>query len=1453
MEDKNTNGSLLSRWKNKDKALRQSIPKAPEGVAIPLSKGQQRIWFLQQLYPDNPFYNYSEALHFKGKLNSVHFKASLAKVFGDADILRSYYPMVEGRPVMKISDDLPQIKEIDLSGLPEELAAKKLEVLMEEQSRTAFDLEVPEMVRAALIDLGKDRYVLFLTMHHMVIDEWSIGILKRQLATHYNNLVDGSVLPETSPPLQYQDYAFWERQQEVRPEGLAYWKGVLFGDIPVLDLPTDFPRPVRPQFRGRQETRTLSADTSSKVLDQAKRLEATPFVFLLSVYYILLHRYTGQGDILIGTPISKRNTRELENTLGFFIDTIVLRNPIDPSSTVKELVGQVKRNTLEAFSHKNVPFDVLVRQMKVDRSLAINPFFQVMFLYHPQEEVPSFGDEVRLEEETEFDSKVAKFDLTLSIKEVKGQLALTFEYDTDLFTLATVERMLAHFELLLLGTLHSDEAPIIDLPMLTAAEKIFFFEKPTEESTPFSAYTAIHQIIGDLAGRFPLNKAVTFENASLTYEMLDSRADKLAFEILDRTAGRNEIVGLCAHRSVEMIVGLLAILKAGCAYLPIDPHYPVERINFMLSDAGCTQILAHGSLGSLFEGRKNIIHLDGPVHFDVDKGMKLPEVDEDGLAYVIYTSGSSGKPKGVAITHKNIISSTAGRLKFYPKPPEAFLLMSSISFDSAMAGIFWTLCTGGNLVIAENRIEQDILQVENSIADQKITHTLMLPSLYHLLLKHATPERIAGLQTVIVAGEACAPAVCRTHFQVLPHTALYNEYGPTEATVWCTAHKVEPGDSGNTVPIGKAVAGAKIYVLGPKMRLVPYGAIGELFIGGPGLALGYINRPALTDNVFLDSPFSYGLPTKLYKTGDLGRFQSDGALVYMGRVDQQIKLRGFRVELEEVGKALMDVKGVGEAVALVENQGGVEADIGGITAYNTKDVAQLLTRLRALLSDEELDGLLASLEKSWSESNGHGPYEKLPIDRPEGHGVEGRVGRLSEEGRSLLLLRAERMGAEKSGATKSPTTGRLLAFITADEEVDMERLKRSLRKTLPDYMLPSRIIEVESLPLLPNGKVDKKRLLAMVPSKGRPEEENPLREEPGPSDAEAGLLAIWKEVLGLPEIGLRDNFFDIGGDSILSIQVIAMARAAGMPIRPSQLFEHQTIAELAHSVVLEKNRAGKAEGNNGFKHLVAIRPTGSKPPLFCLHSGGTHFFFYNLFAKHLQADRPVYALQASPHEGNLVIHDSVAAMARDFVAEIRKVSPNGPYHFISYCYNTAVGLEMVRLLEKESVPVNLIIADTMADYLSLFAPSRTPQRAAAFLDRFKKAPLRTTLRLIGSKLLRPLRQKLKRVAVSPSERKIQVLHNNHIKIYRAYQWQRIHGGVQLLLTSKKNTEFNEMLIASWERLTGKSVELEPIQGHHNSLFLEGDVAVTAGAVDKLMSRFEGMTANSRISPSNEVA
>ncbi|PKA96766.1 amino acid adenylation domain-containing protein [Flavobacteriaceae bacterium MAR_2009_75] len=965
MEKKAGNSSLLNRWKNrdKDKNLNSIIPKAPEDIDIPLSSGQQRIWFLQQLYPDNPFYNYSEVISFEGNLNVEHLKASLNKIFKDHAILRSFYPMVNGSPVLRISEKLPKIQNIDLSDFEEGLAHSKLDQLLTKQSRTVFDLSSPGLLKIILIRKSAEKYILFLTMHHIIVDEWSIGILKQQLASHYKTLSNGNELQVTNAEIQYRDYAYWQRKQSIKTDELAYWRNMLSGELPVLDLQTDQKRKARPRFNGGQITRKLSSELSSDILGLAKKMETTPFIFLLSMYYFLLKRYTGQDDILIGTPISNRNAKSLENTLGFFIDTIVLRNNIDSSLSIEQLVQHIKKNTLEAFSHKNVPFDVLVKELKVDRSLSINPFFQVMFLYHPQEEVPTFGDEVRISDETEFDTKVAKFDLTLSVSEKDGQLSLTFEYDSDLYFATTIDRMLEHYELLLRSVLNDSNSTVEELPMLTDTERSIFYYTTDVVKNTFSSYQAAHQIIDDIGRKFPLKTAVTYKNESITYEELNRRAERVAQKILNSTSKKNEIIGLCLDRSINMVVALLGILKAGCAYLPIDPNYPLERLNFVLEDAQCNCLVSDSSLSTVFEGQeKMLIYLDELFGEDSEiSDVDLPEVSRDDLAYVIYTSGSSGQPKGVQISHSNIINSTAGRLSFYPENPEVFLLMSSISFDSSKAGIFWTLCTGGNLIVTENRIEQDIAQIENIIETNRVTHTLMLPTLYDLVLQHATPSKIGSLKTVIVAGEACTASMCNRHFTITSdvNIKLYNEYGPTEATVWCTAFEVKSETMLPVIPIGKPVANAVIYLLDKNLNLVPFGAVGEIYVSGPGLAKGYINRPQLSREVFIDNPFETDGSSKLYKTGDLGRYRSDGCIEFLGRVDQQIKLRGYRIELEEVEKAISlnnDITGV---VALVEEVKATEK-IKNTVDYN--DLEAFSNFLKKSLTEKELNELLKSIE-----------------------------------------------------------------------------------------------------------------------------------------------------------------------------------------------------------------------------------------------------------------------------------------------------------------------------------------------------------------------------------------------------------------------------------------------------------------------------------------------------------
>jgi len=449
--------------------------------------------------------------------------------------------------------------------------------------------------------------------------------------------------------------------------------------------------------------------------------------------------------------------------------------------------------------------------------------------------------------------------------------------------------------------------------------------------------------------------------------------------------------------------------------------------------------------------------------------------------------------------------------------------------------------------------------------------------------------------------------------------------------------------------------------------------------------------------------------------------------------------------------------------------------------------------------------------------------------------IENRIKRLSIEERKLLAFRAKQLLTEKSAQSTSETSKRLVAYVAANTDFDSNALKRSLKTKVPDYMIPSRIIKVDKFPVLPNGKIDKKALGTMTFSQV---EEGIARVQPPTNKVEKELLTIWQEVLGLTAIGVHDNFFEIGGDSILSIQVIAKARSAGMPLSPNHLFECQSISELARFVLVKKQESKRYHADDELKHMVAIRPNGSKPPLFCLHSGGTHFFFYNMFASHLDPDRPVYALQASRHEGEITLHRSVTEMAKDFIMEIKKVQPQGPYHFVSYCFNTAIGIEITRILCENNESANLIIADTMADYLSLFATSKTTKRVGAFLERLKTNPVRTIRNVIRSKVAEPLRETFKTLTSTGSQKIIQKLHNNHIKIYSDYDWRPFKSSIQLLLTEKTEPDFNKRVIRSWEKLAGKGVVIVPVEGHHDSLFLEPTAEKTAASIEACMRHFE---------------
>ena len=957
--------SVLARWKRaqRDHSNIFSIPKAPKSENYPLSHGQQQLFFLEQLYPANPVYNFSEVYKFRGELHIEKLEKAIQFIIRDQNALRCSFRILDGNPVQIVHDDL-QVKLIreDLSQLSGNLQQEKMEEIMNRDLLQPFDLDKAPLFRTTLITTGAEESVLFITLHHIITDKWSMGIFRKLLAKYYRHVDPTEKQVTEISKIQYTDYAHWQSQQSEDTRQLAYWKTKLSGPLPLLTLPTDYPMPSQTSFRGASHVVVLSAELSKSILQLSKKLGATPYILLLSAYYVLLYRYSRQRDIILGSPITKRNHKDLENVIGYFDESIVLRCKLDANMSFIDLFGEVKKTTLQAFDNKEISFDTLVRECRPSRSLNHNPFFRSMFIYHDVPMNPDFGNEIEFEH-TFYNYGVSKFDLTLYVAQENEILTTEFEYSTDLFRKSTISRFQRQLELILLGIVEDQSLPISQIFMTTDLEKELYRAKDELEAGPLDNYNSIHGVIEKMITKYPQQTAVQYGHEKLSYEQLGKQSDDIAQSILSIARGNKWIVGLFMERSIDLIPGILGILKAGCSYLPLDPDYPKDRNLMILTDSQSHLVLTHSSLIHHLTGYGgNLLSVDQlPAIKEV---IKYEEVQREDLAYIIYTSGSTGKPKGVPISHGNILHSTQARLNYYPAPPTSFLLMSSISFDSSKAGLFWTLCSGGKLVISEKRIEQDIERLADLIFKNEISHTLMLPTLYQLLLEFGPIDKLGSLTTVIVAGESCSKDMINKHLQDLPKVSIYNEYGPTEGTVWCTVHQFSAADIGQEAPIGKPILNTEIYLLDEELNKVPYGAIGEIYIGGPLVSGGYLNNPQLSAGRFIDHPFSNQTGRKIYKTGDLGRFRHDGAIEFKGRADQQIKIRGHRVELEEIEKLILEDKDIEDAVVAVDE---LKDPLLEIKKNEVPEIDILTNYIKENLTESQFEDLLESIKNMGEE------------------------------------------------------------------------------------------------------------------------------------------------------------------------------------------------------------------------------------------------------------------------------------------------------------------------------------------------------------------------------------------------------------------------------------------------------------------------------------------------------
>ncbi|HEV8580076.1 MAG TPA: non-ribosomal peptide synthase/polyketide synthase [Thermoanaerobaculia bacterium] len=1070
------------------------IPAAPPEGPYPLSFAQQRLWLIDRLEPGSALYNLLVPLRLAGRLEVKQLGRALGAILRRHEPLRTVYSEMDGEPVQIVLPPpaAPPLSHISLAGLPEPARQQALYRVLQDEAVLPFDLQRGPVARFLLVELEAEEHVLAATFHHIATDGWSMGVFARELTAIYEAFVAGLPSLPAEPPLRYVDYALAQRHalaDGALARQLDYWRSQLAG-IPVLELPADRQRPLHRSPRGRSLRLDLPVELVESLSALGRSDGITPFMVLLAGFAALLARLSGQEDFGIGVPSAGRNRAETEGMIGFFVNTLVLRPDLAGDPPFLDLVRRVRDATVAAQAHQDVPFERLVEELQPERNPAVSPLFQALFsfLADPAMSLRIPGLAVEL---VTLEATLAKFDLSLAIHEWQGSLEGWLQYRTDIFDASTVERIAGWLLRLLTGAAADPSRRFCDLPLLAAAEAWQLTAEWNDTAADLPDGLCLHDLVALQMARTPDAPAVLFEDRQLTYRELDREARRLAGNLRRLGVGPEDTVGLFAERSLEMVAGLLGILRAGGAYVPLDPDSPAERLAWMVEGSGARVVVTQERLaGKLppLPGGVRVLRFEESAE---ESEPLLPSQPlPDTLACVIFTSGSTGRPKGVALPHRGLVNRLQWAQQVYRLTAEDVVLQkANFGFDFAIWECFAPLIAGARLVVARPGGHQDASYLVRTIAGRGVTIVHFVPSMLDVLLREEGVEACASLRQVFAGGEALAPELRDRLLARLP-VPLDNQYGPTEISIDTTRWVCAPGQDPRRVPLGRPIANARIHLLDRGLQTVPIGVAGELCVAGPGVARGYLGRPDLTAERFVPDPFVEG--GRIYRTGDLARRMPDGNLEFLGRADQQVKVRGVRIEPGEIEAALLRHPAVAAAA--------VVADSGG-----------------------------ARLVAHW-------------VGRP--------------------------------GVPK---------------EVPPAELREFLRRTLPESMVPSLFVRLESLPRTPSGKLDRRALPA-------PEEvvAGVARDaEGGPASPVAELLAgFFGDLLEVPRVGPRDDFFDLGGHSLLATQLASRVRAAfGVELPLAAVFEAPTPTALAGR--LEEIR--RAPGTEPPPPL--IREEGTEAPL----------------------------------------------------------------------------------------------------------------------------------------------------------------------------------------------------------------------------------------------------------------
>ncbi|MBS1808496.1 MAG: amino acid adenylation domain-containing protein [Acidobacteria bacterium] len=1191
-------------------------------TTAPLAFNQESLWFLEQLNPNTATYNLSDAMRLRGSLDAEALQQTLETIVARHEALRTTFATVEGEPQQIIHEtQVVTIYRLDLSQQPE--GETEMLRLLSQEAERPFDLTRGPLVRFWLVGMQEDEHVLFVLLHHILSDGWSVGVFWQEFAQLYQSFAQGQH-PTLAPlPIQFGDYTEWQRQQKAKDidEQLAYWKTQLDGAPALLELPTDRPRPAVQSFRGAQATMTLPDELRNALKNLSKQEGATLFMTLLATFNVLLTRYTGQEDIVLGSPLAGRSQQETENLIGFFANVLVMRTDVTGNPSFRELLKRTKDTVLGAFSHQEVPFEKLVAELRPERSLSYNPIFQTAFALQNESAAELKIPGLQLQP-VKLGSMTAKFDLLMSLCEVPQGLRATVEYSTDLFDPATIERLLHHYQNLLQGIVVNPLSQISELPLLSAAEQHQLLVEWNNTATDYPRDLCIQELFEAQAERTPEAVAVVAGGIHLTYRELNRRANQVAHALRADGIQPDTLVGILTERSLLTVIGILGILKAGAAYLPLDASSPSARLQFMLEDAQAPVILTQQKmLPQLPETQAKVICLDRDWEIISKQSEANPSLTttSTNLAYAIYTSGSTGQPKGTAIVHRAV-----NRLVFntnYVQLDESDCIaqVATMSFDAATFELWGALLHGARLVIIAKDIALSPQEFAAQLREHHVTTMFVTTALFNLLSREA-PMAFSTLKTLMFGGEACDPNCIREVLKNGAPNRLLHVYGPTENTTFSSWHLIEQvPENAATVPIGRPISNSTMYLLDRYLKPVPVGVPGEVYVGGDGLAREYLHQPELTAEKFrvlrfesrASNPESR-IPnpeSRLYRTGDLARYLPDGSIEFIGRKDHQIKLRGFRIELGEIEAALLAHPAIQDCLVVVAN----------------------------------------------------GQGEK-----------------------------------------------RLLAYyvVASAPAPTVSELRDFMKQRLPDYMLPASFFKLDEMPLTPNGKVDRQKLpqptLFTEPSQDVAQATDEL---------EVQLTRIWEQVLNVKPIGVRDNFFALGGHSLIAVRLFtAIEKAFGQRLPLATLFQFPTIEQLAEVI--------RQQGWQPSWHsLVALRPQGTRPPFFCVHAVGGNVLEYHNLARYCEADQPFYGLQSVGLTGKQKPLTSIEEMAAHYIQEMRLIQPHGPYYLGGRSFGGSVAFEMARQLREQGEEVGLLaMLDTYPlGWEKLLPPTEVRQYEKQFL------------------------------------------------------------------------------------------------------------------------------------------